>query len=138
MSTYVLDTSVVIKWFNQKNELHTRQARKIFDDLQSEKINILIPDLLLVELLNALMIGKKTPIEEANLAVKTLFASTINIVELTLPVLLQTSLVIKQYNLTSYDAYFLALAQYEKCTLVSDDQKAHGKIDSVMMLKDYR
>lgn len=140
MGTYVLDTSVIIKWFNQKNELHTKQARDIFEDLQSGKINILIPNLLLVELLNALMIGKKTPVEEANLAVKRLFASTINIVEITLPALLQTSLIIEQYNLTSYDAYFLALAQIEDCKLISDDQKAHGQIKdgTVIMLKDYR
>lgn len=139
MSTYVLDTSVVIKWFNQKNELHTKQARKIFEDLKSEKINILIPNLLLVELLNVLMVSKQVPIEEANLAIRRLLASSINIIEITLNLLLQTSMLIKQYNLTSYDAYFLALAQYEECKLISDDQKAHGKIpgDTVLMLEDY-
>lgn len=139
MPTYVLDTSVVIKWFNQKNELHTKQAQNIFADLQAEKINILVPNLLLVELLNVLMIGKKISIEEANLAVKTLFVSTIDIVEVNLPVLLQTSQLMKQYDLTSYDAYFLALAQYEECKLISDDQKAHGQIKdgTVIMLADY-
>lgn len=45
----------------------------------------------------------------------------------------------QQYNMTSYDAYFLALAQYEGCKLISDDQKAHGQIHdgSVIMLEDY-
>lgn len=140
MSTYVLDTSVVIKWFNQKNELHTRQARRIFDDLQSEKINILIPNLLLLELLNVLMIGKKTPIAETNFALDKLFELPLNIVDVHLSLLKITAELMQQYNMTSYDAYFLALAQYEDCKLISDDQKAHGKIKdgSVVMLEDYQ
>ena len=139
MNTYVLDTSVVLQWIHQENELHPEQARKIFKDLEYGKINIIIPNLLLVELLNALLIGKKTSIEEANLVVKRIFESTLTIVEVTLPILLQTTILMRKYNLTSYDAYFLALAQYEGCKLISDDQKAHGKITdgSVIMLKDY-
>ena len=45
----------------------------------------------------------------------------------------------KEYNMASYAAYFLALAQYEDCRLISDDQKAHGKITdgTVLMLEDY-
>ncbi len=138
MNTYVLDTSVVLQWIHQKNELHPKQAQKIFEDLQSGKINILIPNLLMVELLNALLIGKKTSIEEANLAVKEIFESTLTIVEVTLPLLIKSSFLMREYNLTSYDAYFLALAKYEQCILISDDQKAHGKIKdgSVVMLVD--
>lgn len=45
----------------------------------------------------------------------------------------------QKYNLASYDAYFLALAGYEGCKLISDDEKAYGKIISgnVLRLKDY-
>ncbi|MBI2595311.1 type II toxin-antitoxin system VapC family toxin [Candidatus Daviesbacteria bacterium] len=139
MNTYVLDTSVVLQWIHQKHELHPKQAQKIFEDLQSGKINILIPNLLTVELLNALLIGKKTSTEEANLAVKEIFESTLTIVEVTLPLLFETSVLMREYSLTSYDAYFLALAQTEGCQLISDDQKAHGKITdgTVLMLEDY-
>ncbi|MDP2672120.1 MAG: type II toxin-antitoxin system VapC family toxin [Candidatus Daviesbacteria bacterium] len=139
MSTYVLDTSVVIKWFNQKNELHTKQSRKIFNDLQSGKINILIPNLLLVELLNVLMIGKKTPIAETNLALDKLFELPLNIIDVNLSLLKIAAELMQQYNMTSYDAYFLALAKYEDCKLISDDIKAHGIIGdgSVILLEDY-
>ena len=140
METFVIDTSVVVQWFNKTNELHSKKARQILKDLQNEKIHIVIPDSLPLELLNALLIGKKCPLAEANLAVKRLFDSPINIVEVSLSILEQTSLVMKHYNLTSYDAYFLALAEYENCRLISDDKKAHGKIldGNVLMLKDYR
>lgn len=140
MPTFVLDTSVVIQWFNQKNELHAKQARDIFEDLQSGKINVLIPNFLLVELLNVLLVGKKTSIEEAKLAVRRLYDGIVTIVEISLPVLEHTSLLMKQLDLTSYDAYFLALAKYEECVLISDDQKAHGQVKdgTVIMLKDYK
>ena len=121
MNTYVLDTSVVLQWIHQENELHPKQAQKIFEDLQSGKINILIPNLLMVELL------------------KEIFESTLTIVEVTLPLLFKTSILMREYSLTSYDAYFLALAQTEGCKLISDDKKAHGKIKdgTVLMLEDY-
>ena len=139
MNTYVLDTSVVVQWFQQTNELHPKQAYKIFEDLESGKVNVLIPSILLIELINVLLIGKKTPIEEARLAIRRLYGSIVTIIDMSLPVLDHTSLLMKQYNLTSYDAYFLALAKVEGCQLISDDQKAHGKITdgSVIMLKDY-
>lgn len=140
MNTYVLDTSVVVQWFQQANELHPKQAQKIFNDSESGKIDILIPNLLLVELLNALLVGKRTSIEEAQLAVRRIYGGIGTIVEVSLPVLGHTSLLMKQFNITSYDAYFLALAQVEDCKLISDDRKAHGQIKdgTVIMLEDYK
>ena len=139
MSTYILDTSVVVQWFQQKNELHPKQARKIFDDLEAGRINILIPTILLVELINVLLISKKTPLEEVLLAIRRMNDMHLTITDLNLPTLEYTALLMKQYNLTSYDSYFLALAKTERCRLISDDQKAHGQIKdgSVLMLKNY-
>lgn len=139
MIAYVVDTSVIVQWFESKDELHITKAKKILKDLQDGKINILIPDSLPLELLNALLLGKKSEFENANLAVKRLFDLPIKIVAINFSILQITSDLMKQYNLASYDAYFLALAKYEDYILISDDQKAHGKITdgTVLMLKDY-
>lgn len=139
MTTFVVDTSVIVQWFENKDELHVTQAKKLLKDLQSEKINILIPGSLPLELLNALLVGKKCPVEKVNLAIKRLFELSIQIAEVNSSVLQITANLMKEYNIASYDAYFLALAQYENCTLLSDDQKAHGKITNgaVLMLEDY-
>ena len=139
MSAYVLDTSVVVQWFHHSNESHVNEARKILEDLHSGRIRILFPDILPLELLNAFVRGKGAPWEKSYSMIAALYQMPVTFVEVTLPVLEIAAGLMEQYNLASYDAYFLALAQYEDCKLISDDQKAHGKVSEewVLMLKDY-
>lgn len=137
--TFLLDTSVVLQWFHKSGELHTKEAKRVLDDLRSGKIDLSIPDILPLELLNAIIKGKGLAIEEANKTLKDLFAMPMKMIGVSLPVLELSSKLMKEYNMASYDAYFLALAKYEQRTLISDDQKAHGKVKdgSVVMLEDY-
>ena len=139
MVTFVLDTSVIVQWFQESSELHNKKAKQVLDDLAAGKVNILISDQLGLELLNALLVGKKSPLYETNYALDKLFELPLNIIDINLPLLKIAAGLMQQYNMTSYDAYFLALAQYEGCKLISDDQKAHGKITdgTVLMLEDY-
>lgn len=136
---YVVDTSVVLQWYNQAGELHPKEAKRILDDLRSGRIELSTPDILPLELLNALIKGKGLSTNEVNQTLNDLFGMPIKIIEVSLPVLEESSKLMQKYNLASYDAYFLALAKYEECKLISDDQKAHGEITdgSVIMLKDY-
>ena len=135
---YVVDTSVVLQWFHRSGELHPGEAGRIVDDLRAGRIEISIPDMLPLELLNVFIKGKGLSLEEANTTLRDLFEMPIKIIGVSLPVLELSAKLMKEYNMAAYDAYFVALAEYEGCTLISDDQKAHGKIDGVMMLKDYR
>lgn len=139
MPTYILDTSVVVKWFEESSELHIKKAKRILIELQDGKINVLIPNILALELLNAILVGKKSSLEYAELAVQKIYQIPITIVETSLTLLEKAAKLMDEYNLASYDAYFLALAQYEECKLISDDQKAHGQVTdgTVIMLKDY-
>lgn len=136
---YIVDTSVVLQWFHKHGELHLKEAGRILDDLRSGRIGISIPDMLALELLNVIIKGKNLSFEEANTTLKDLFEMPIKVIGISLPVLELSSKLMKEHNMASYDAYFLALAKYEECILVSDDQKAHGQITdgSVVMLKDY-
>lgn len=136
---YVLDTSVVLQWFHQTGELHPKEAKRLLDDFRSGKIELLMPDILPVELLNALIKGKGLSSEEANKIVNDLFTMPMRILEISLPVLKESSTLMEKYNIASYDAYFLALAKREECKLISDDSKAHGRITdgSILMLSDY-
>lgn len=139
MPTYILDTSVVVQWFHHAKEKHVKEARQLWDDLEAGRINVILPDILPLELLNAFIKGKNAASGKSYSMVATLFEIPVTIVEVSLPVLEITAALMKQYSLAAYDAYFLAFAQYEGCKLISDDQKAHGKINdgTVLMLKDY-
>lgn len=139
MTGYALDTSVVLQWYHETKELHIKEAKRILDDLRLGLIEIVIPDMLPLELQNALIKGKGLSIKEVNSILRDLFEMPIKIINVNMPILEITTEFMKKYNLASYDAYFLALAEYEGCKLISDDEKAHGKITdgSVLMLKDY-
>lgn len=139
MPTYVLDTSVVVQWFHHSKETHVSKAKKIWGDLSSGKITVVLPDILFLELLNAFIKGKDSSPESSYSILNELYQSPVTITEVSLPVLELAAKLMGQYNLASYDAYFLALAQYEDCKLISDDQKAHGKVadGTVLMLEDY-
>ncbi len=139
MVRYVLDTSVVVQWFHYSKENHVAQAKKLWQDLQEQRIGIILPDILPMELLNAFIKGKGASWEKSYSILDKLYKLPVTILAVNLPVLEVSAKLMDQYNLASYDAYFLALAQDEECKLISDDQKAHGKITdgSVLMLEDY-
>lgn len=140
MPTYVLDTSIVVQWFHYANEHHVLKAKKLWEELQAEKINIIVPDILLLELLNAFIKGKYASAERSYLVLAAFCQTPVTIVEISLPVLEVAATLMEKYNIASYDAYFLALAKREECKLISDDTKAHGQITdgTVLMLKDYQ
>ncbi|MBI2010281.1 MAG: type II toxin-antitoxin system VapC family toxin [Candidatus Chisholmbacteria bacterium] len=54
MPEFVIDASVVLKWFSAQREKDVRQARQIYQLLKDEKITLLAPPFLLVETLNIL------------------------------------------------------------------------------------
>jgi len=41
MSTYTVDTSIIVKWFNQENEADIEIAHKIYGDMIDDKIMLI-------------------------------------------------------------------------------------------------
>ena len=140
MDTYTLDTSVIIKWFNQENESKVEIAHKIYEDMLDDKIILTAPSLLTIELVNALKKGKKMLAPAIKEIIKNLFSIPIIIKEPTQAVLEQTAEIMEIYQIAAYDALFVAAAKDSECQLISDDVKSHGKINdgSVVMLEDYK
>jgi len=139
MLTFVLDTSVLVKWFHQSDESHVKQALQILQDAQDKKVIVIISSFAIIELLNALIKGSQFSQEEIDITIKRLFKLPIIFYDKNLHLFENTAWLMSQYKLTSYDAHFLALAKEEKCKLISDDRKGHGKITNgtIVMLEDY-
>lgn len=139
MQPFVLDTSVIVKWYNQKEEKHVLQAKQLLSDFQNNKIGIIVPDLVGIELLNVFLKGKILETNEIKILLGNFYSLPFTIKETTETMLTKTAEIAKDYQITSYDALFIALAQIEDCQLISDDIKAHGKIsdNTVIMLQDY-
>jgi predicted nucleic acid-binding protein len=56
---FVIDTSVVVKWYAPQDELYLTQADKLFEDINIGIVKGICPDLLVYELSNALLKGKR-------------------------------------------------------------------------------
>jgi len=68
---FVLDASVVIKWFSE--EEYTDRALKLRDDFSKGEIELVVPDLMLYEVSNALRYNSDFDETDVAEAVGTLF-----------------------------------------------------------------
>lgn len=120
----IVDASVIVKWFSE--EIGTPNALKIKEDHIEGNILILIPELALIEILNAL-IYKGENKEVLEKVVKDLFELQLYIEKLN-PFLLQKAIELSlSKNLSLYDAIYAALAQIHGCALATADKKL-GKL----------
>lgn len=127
--TYVLDTSVVVKWFSKKDEGDLEKADWLREEYLQEKLQFLFPDLLLYELNNVLRYKPDFDAEKIKKSVATIelmeiphepYRHQIGAVELAI-----------QYDITVYDSYFIALAQEDGFKLITADSKVYKKVSSL-------
>ncbi len=124
----ILDASVVVKWFSVDNEQDYDKALFILELIKNGEIWLIIPDLLLYELSNALLKGKNFDIESLNVAVKTILALEVEIFNAQLPLLEKANEIAATYSLTVYDALYAALAVIKQCQLITANPKCFNKL----------
>jgi len=128
---YVLDASVVVKWFSGRGEADLDKALKLREEILEGSCSVYVPDLLFYELSNVLRYHPGSAPEDVGEAVASLFdmgfqprrpaeESLFRAVELGF-----------EHNVTVYDAAYLALAEIEDCTLVTADLKFYERVKGV-------
>jgi predicted nucleic acid-binding protein len=125
MDKIIVDTSVLIKWFT--DEPGSTDAQKILKQQQNSKIQIILPDIVLLELVNALYWAKKFTYEHILIVLEAMSKIKIIYKGLNNSLLPAASLLMIRYKIQSYDALFIALAEVEKCPLITVDRKHHRK-----------
>ena len=130
---FVLDSSVVIKWFSE--EIDTNRAIKLRDKFLKGEIDITVPDLQLYEIPNALRYNQKLTENDVINAVESLMDMGINIIVPTREVMAFAVELAFKLNITLYDAYFVALAKTLKYTFITSDQKLYHKIKDIKFVK---
>jgi len=121
----IADASVIIKWFIRLEESDRKQALAIKKQMLDGKFILAVPDLLFYEVINILTIKQK--IKKTNLyqMIKFIFKYPFKIVWPSENLLSSASKLAQIYNLTIYDAVYLALAQELGCPLVTADRKLY-------------
>ena len=132
-SVFVLDASVVIKWFSE--EEYTDRALKLRDDFSKGNIELVVPDLILYEVSNALRYNPDFDETDVADAVGTLFDVGISIIVPNREVINSALNLAYNHKITVYDAYYVALAKEINFKLITADRKLYLKIKDLKFAK---
>ena len=126
----VIDASVILKWF--VDEAGKEEALRLREEYLSGKISIVIPDLLFLEVINALRYKNKKEkgLNDVITALNEYQFHTERLSEFLLKSAISISL---EYNLTLYDAVYAALAQLHGCQLITADKEL-GKLPNAVVI----
>ena len=134
----ILDTSVVLKWFLEKDEPDVARARKLREAFLSRRCTLGAPDLLLVEVANALTAGHRSSPEEVSEAIETILKIGLHLFELQFPTLVKAIGLASTHRVTVYDSCFLAVAIASDGLLVTADEAFLRKVGAHLNITSLR
>lgn len=122
----VIDSSVAIKWLNDKDENHIKQADEILKNVQDEKTYLIMPELAKYEVGNALL-NKQMSLPDTIGSTATYYHIPIQFVPQDQQQAESAMKIAHEHNVTFYDASFMALAKLKNADLVTDNPKHQKK-----------
>src|SRR3989338_7158913 len=100
MEKVVIDTSVAVKWFIKEPKY--REAIEILDEFEANKIAIIAPDILPLELANALYYSAKYTYAELQKASHALYSYGMKFITSTEDLLSEAITIMSRYDITVY------------------------------------
>ena len=137
MKKIIFDTSVAFKFFYHKDEKNAQEVINLFEYVIENDIQIIEPDIFLYELGNVFIRAKKLTLPEIRTNFELLFQLNLEIVNLNYKLIIKITELAQEFNLTFYDAAYLALAIDMDIDLISDDREIiNTKIKNVKPILD--
>jgi predicted nucleic acid-binding protein len=137
---YVLDASVVFKWYYKKNETDLYSADILYNFLNSHQYILFAPQLLIYEILNVFRLKDEISNETIDLIISELY-DTIIILETDKVLLKNAFLYARILKISVYDGIYIALSEKFDAPLITADKRLYesGKNLShkVIMLSDF-
>jgi predicted nucleic acid-binding protein len=139
MRTLVIDSSIITKWLNQKDEENLDKADQILQDARAGKVELIAPELAKYEVGNVLLKGKQLTPQEADISLETMYTLPITFITDAGDLSRETFLLAYNHRITYYDASFLSLTKLYNAILVTANIKHQGRAEDidVLSLKDY-
>ncbi len=119
----VVDSSVLIKWFKTKDEELLMEAQSLLQEVMNRPIEVHVPALLLYEVGNILLLKTKLKPPAVEAALERLEALPFTVAPPATPLLKRAARLGREFDLTFYDASFLALAVELDCPPVTADRR---------------
>jgi predicted nucleic acid-binding protein len=127
--TYVVDTSVALKWFVERGESDVEKAVALAQAYRRGECRLRVPGLLALEVANALIRGRRFTLSEVLRALIFLKDLELVVEDLHWPTLNAAVEISAVAGVAVYDCYFLAMALESDGHLVTADEmfirKAH-------------
>src|SRR5713226_3553791 len=119
----VIDSSVAFKWVVP--ETNSDKALLLRDDFRNGLVELLAPDVFPIELGHALTRAERQSRIPAGSAIPLLrdILNTLPLLQPSLPFLLRAIEISSQMRVGAYDCLYVALAESEKCDLITADDK---------------
>ncbi|HVF69182.1 MAG TPA: type II toxin-antitoxin system VapC family toxin [Xanthomonadales bacterium] len=139
-TTVILDSSVIAKWFFAENDCE--QALRIKEQFTNGLLSVAIPTFLYYEVNNLLRTAVKRLRINENDAKKAYNSFLIlDFVSYSSEFLLEKTLEIAiKFDISSYDASYIALSEYLQAPFLTSDKKLVNTVENkfVIDLKDYK
>ncbi|MDD5659494.1 MAG: type II toxin-antitoxin system VapC family toxin [Actinomycetota bacterium] len=120
---YVLDSSVLVKWFSSYNEGHRDKAMSLLNLYKEGKVDLYIPELAVCEISNALRYNKNFDENEVKTILKFFMNLELTTVNLNEEIIIKSLGISYEDNITVYDAIFIALSSILKIPLITANPK---------------
>ena len=119
---FVVDASVLVKWFLHEKEADRDRALALREFHISGRSTIFIPQLALLEVLNAVRLSPKADEEDGEMALETLEDLHLEIKANDVVLLRKASAISWGYKITIYDALYVGLAEQVGHPLITADE----------------
>ena len=139
MKRYVVDASVAVKWLIP--EEHSESAMKLLDDWFEEGLELNAPELLRLEVTNALtkyVERRVIDAEKAQEGFEIFREIMLSYVEEDWPLIEDALKVSMSTGLSIYDAVYFSLAKRLEATLITADRRLVDKVKSEINVEDIR
>lgn len=123
----VVDASVGVKWFSDRDEQSLAQALSIRDGHVTADLHIVVPDLFFYEVANALAHKSHIPIKALESVIEDMFNLELEAAPVDAEFLRACAGLSKQLQVTVYDACYAVLAQKRACPLVTANPRHQGR-----------
>ncbi len=127
---FVVDASVILKWFSEDREKDLEKALQIREDFRDRKIDLFAPELLIYEIVNVLLYKEALKDDLILKAIDSIFAMDI-LIPVNLQIMKDALKLARKHSIPVYDSTYICFAQHSGCYLITADKKSFQKLKEV-------